>query len=113
MTHLDTLSTEQILTNALRIKKELAYKKAELDLLTAKLAERALNTPGKHVVGTVGSYTVSENNTYDQTVITANLSPGQIRRCTVPKLDNSVVAKLYPQAYAAAKKNNGVKVSIG
>lgn len=112
-TYLETLTTEQILGLAQKAKRDIDFMQMELNLFTAALAQRAMNTPGKHIVGTVGSYTVSENNTYDEMTIRAQLSPGQVKRCTVPKLDKAVVKRLYPAVYDAAKKNNGVKVSIG
>lgn len=110
--YIDTLTDEQVLKNALRVKQEMEYKKQELDFLTAKLAERVNFTTGQHVVSGVGSFTVSENNTYPEAAIVAQLSPGQVRRVSVSKVSNAVVAKLYPAVYANAQKRNGYKVSL-
>lgn len=110
--YIDTLTTEQVLKSALAVKAEMDYKKQELDFLTGKLAERVDFATGQHVVSGVGSFTVSENNTYPEEAIKAQLSPGQVKRVSVLKVSNSVVAKLYPAVYEAAKKRNGYKVAL-
>lgn len=67
---------------------------------------------GKVVLGN-GSFTVSENNSYPAEKILGSLTPGQAKRCEKRTLDNAKVKALYPEVYAAAKVQNGVKVSIG
>lgn len=84
-----------------------AERKTRIDALA-----RMAGATGKVVLDT-GSFTVSENNTYDEAAMRAALLPGQVRRCTVPRLDKAAVKRLYPSVYAAAKRQNGVKVSIG
>lgn len=100
------------LKKALKLKAQIATLQAELSEQTAALADLVDNQTGQHIVPGVGSFTVSENNTYPTDVIKAQLSPGQVKRVSVLKVDNAVVKRLYPEAYAAAKQTNGVKVSV-
>lgn len=91
---------------------EIARLQSERANRVAILAAEADNTPGK-VNLDAGSFTVRENNTYDENVMRENLLPGQVKRCTVPKLDKATVKRLYPAVYAMAQKKNGVSVTIG
>lgn len=91
---------------------EIARLQAERATRVAVLAAEADHQPGK-VNLDAGSFTVRENNTYDEAVMRENLLPGQVKRCTVPRLDKATVKRLYPAVYAAAKRNNGVSVTIG
>ncbi len=59
-----------------------------------------------------GSFTLAENNTYPEDAVRALLTDGQAKRCEVRKLDNKIVKALYPEVYEAAKKTNGVKVTV-
>lgn len=90
----------------------IAKLQAERATRTTMLANMVGNQPGK-VSLDEGHFTVSENNVYSEDTMRANLLPGQVRRCTVPKLDKATVKRLYPAVYAQAKENRGVKVSIG
>lgn len=91
---------------------EIARLQAERATRVAILAAEANHKPGK-VDLDAGSFTVRENNTYDEKVMRENLLPGQVKRCTVPKLDKATVKRLYPNVYAMAQRKNGVSVSIG
>lgn len=112
MTYIATLTDAQVLSAAIRIKAEMDYKKAELDTVTADLARRVGNESGTYRVEGVGSYTISENNTYPEEAIVAALTPGQVKRCEVRKVSNALVKANYPAVYAAAKKANGFKVAV-
>lgn len=104
--------TADLYLRAREVKMQIAVLEAELANLTAVLA----STPpevGKVEVEGIGSYVVSENNTYDETTIRESLTPGQVKRCSVAKLDKAVVKRLYPDVYAAAKRTIGRKVTIG
>lgn len=59
-----------------------------------------------------GSVTFSENNVYPEAAVRALLTEGQAKRCEVKKIDNARVKALYPDVYAAAKDNKGVKVTL-
>lgn len=91
---------------------EIARLQAERAARVEILAKEAGERPGKVTLDN-GSFTVRENNTYDEKVMRENLLPGQVRRCTVPKLDKATVKRLYPEVYAMAKVNRGVSVAIG
>lgn len=106
------MNTSEMLAEALSLKAEIAVATANLKALTDALAESVGNESGKHIVAGVGYFTISENNTYPEAAIRAALTPGQAKRCEVRKISNSLVSTLYPEVYAAAKRNNGVKVSI-
>lgn len=103
--------TQTLLAEANAIKAEIARLEGELKVRTVALAASVGNTPGK-VETETGSFTVRENNTYDEKVMRENLLPGQIRRCTVPKLDKATVKRLYPEVYAKAKVSKGVSVTL-
>ena len=68
---------------------------------------------GKVEVEGLGSFTVSENNTYDETTMREALSPGQVRRCSVAKFDKGAAKRLYPDVYLASKRALGRKVTLG
>jgi len=104
--------TDTLLAEARAIKAEIARLEKELKVRTEALASAVRNVPGKHETDE-GSFTVRENNTYSEDAMRAALLPGQVRRCTVPKLDKAAVKRLYPSVYAAAKRQNGVSVTIG
>lgn len=104
--------TDTLLAEARAIKAEMARLEKELKVRTDALASAVGFRPGK-VETAEGSFTVRENNTYDEAVMRENLLPGQVRRCTVPKLDKATVKRLYPNVYAMAQKKNGVSVTIG
>jgi hypothetical protein len=104
--------THTILAEANAIKAEIARLQDELSKRTAMLAAAVGNSTGKHVTEN-GSFTVSENNTYDEAAMRALLLPGQAQRCSVSRLDKATVKRLYPDVYSRAKRNNGVKVSLG
>lgn len=101
-----------LLAEVKAIDTEIAKLQAHRAAKVASLAASVRNMPGKVILDT-GSFTVSENNTYDEAVMRENMLPGQVRRCTVPKLDKATVKRLYPAVYAKAQKKNGVKVSVG
>lgn len=102
----------KVLAEVKAIDAEIARLQADRAARVAILAKEAKEQPGK-VTLDAGSFTVRENNTYDEKVMRENLLPGQVKRCTVPKLDKATVKRLYPSVYAMAKKNNGVSVTIG
>ena len=104
--------TDTLLAEARAIKAEIARLEKELKVRTEALASAVRNVPGKHETDE-GSFTVRENNTYSEDAMRAALLPGQVRRCTVPKLDKAAVKRLYPAVYAGAKRQNGVSVTIG
>lgn len=103
---------ETLLAEARALKAEIARLEGELKTRTDALAESVGNATGK-VVTPEGTFTVRENNTYDEAAMRDALLPGQVRRCTVPKLDKATVKRLYPDVYAKAKRQNGVSVTIG
>ena len=92
--------------------------KAAKDVADAKyraaveaLAEQVDNEPGTYnVKGFV--FNVAENNTYDAAEMEAALKTGQVQRCSKRVLDKAVVKRLYPEVYNAAKRTNGVKVTL-
>jgi hypothetical protein len=104
--------THIVLAEANALKAEIDRLTAEYRARTALLATLVGNATGKHSTES-GSFTVSENNTYDEAAMREALSPGQVRRCSVARLDKAAVKRLYPAVYAAAKRENGVKVSLG
>jgi hypothetical protein len=106
MTNISTIHAE---ANALKL--EIARLQAELSTRTAILAGLVGNVSGRHSTD-AGSFTVSENNEYSEEVMRANLKPGQVVRCEKRILDKAVVKRLYPDVYAAAKNNKGVKVTL-
>lgn len=106
MTDLNTLHAE-----ALALKVEIARLTSEMQNRTAAMAAMVQHATGQHVTD-AGTFTVSENNTYDESVMRAQLKPGQVARCEVKRLDKAIVKRAYPEVYAAAKKNNGVKVTL-
>jgi hypothetical protein len=82
----------------------------------AKVARLVTLNGGESNTGKVtlpdGSFTVSENNTYPDEAIRAALTEGQAKRCEKRVLDKAKVKALYPNVYAAAKVQNGVKVTV-
>lgn len=104
--------TDTLLAEARAIKSEIARLEKELKVRTEALASAVRNVPGKHETDE-GSFTVRENNTYDEAVMRANLLPGQVRRCSTLRLDKAAVKVHYPAVYAAAQRKNGVSVTIG
>lgn len=112
MSNVNLSKTDTMLAEARAIKAEIARLEGELKVRTDALASAVGNTPGKHTTDE-GSFTVRENNTYSEDDMRANLLPGQVRRCTVPKLDKATVKRLYPAVYSAAQRKNGVSVTIG
>ncbi len=102
----------KVLAEVKALDKEIARLQAERSIRVDTLAAEAGHNPGKVTLDT-GSFTVRENNTYNEDDMRAALLPGQVKRCTVPKLDKATVKRLYPAVYAAAKRQNGVSVSIG
>ena len=103
-------NTAQILAEAKQVK-------AEIDRLTATLAdlndELSREGKGKHTVEGVGSFTVSENNTYSQDVMRSLLTGGQFNLVSERRLVPAKVKALYPEKYAAAKERKGWKVTLG
>ena len=104
--------TDTLLAEARAIKAEIARLEKELKVRTDALASAVGYTPGKHETDE-GPFTVRENNTYDEDAMREALLPGQVRRCTVPRLDKATVKRLYPKVYEAAKRPNGFAVTIG
>ena|SRR6478735_4043851 len=96
--------------------------KAEIDRLSATLKEttgllvqEVNQVAGKHTVSdgdATVSFTVSENNRYDQDAMVAALKPGQLSRVQVRKVDNALVKGLYPDVHKAAKVFGGYKVTL-
>jgi hypothetical protein len=111
-TYLAALTDAQILAVALGNKRRMENIDAETRVLTAELARRKGEVSGTYTVDGVGSFTISENNTYPEENIVAALTPGQVKRCEVRKVSNALVKSLYPAVYVAAKKSNGFKVAI-
>lgn len=66
---------------------------------------------GKHETEN-GFFTVSENNTYDASVIRSLLSPSEQALCLEAKWSNARAKVLFPEVYLSAKVENGYKVSI-
>lgn len=104
--------TETLLAEANAIKAEIARLEGELKVRTDALASSVNFATGK-VQTAVGSFTVRENNTYDEKVMRDVLKPGQVRLCEKKVLDKAKVKALYPQVYAKAQRKNGVSVTIG
>lgn len=102
----------KVLAEVKALDSEIARLQAERATRVALLAAEAGQKPGK-VTLDAGSFTVRENNSYSEDDMKAALSPGQIRRCSVSRLDKQAVKRLYPHVYNAAKKQNGVSVTIG
>ena len=76
------------------------------------LLEAVGHERGKHAVPGGGSFTVSENNVYSDAVMERLLRPGQRRLVEVKRIDRAKVRALYPEDYAEAKDNRGVKVTF-
>ena len=91
---------------AKRDQAEADYRKA-LDTLVTVLDE----VPGTYNVNGM-VVNLAENNTYDASEMEAALKPGQVQRCSKRMLDKAVVKRLYPEVYNAAKRTNGVKVTL-
>lgn len=87
----------------------IADAQAERKTLTDALADYGT---GRHVVEGVGTFTVSESNTYPKEAIESMLSPGQVKRVSKAVIDGAVVKRLYPDVYAAVKRTNGFKVAV-
>lgn len=67
---------------------------------------------GKHVTS-AGPFTVSAVNSYPQDGFTSRLTGGQQRLCWKPRtLDPAKVKAFYPAVYAAAKVENGQRVTF-
>lgn len=84
--------------------------KAERHMRNA-LAVLSEHGSGKHETEH-GFFTVTENNTYPAADIQASLSEDEIALCMESKWSNARAKVLFPAAYNAAKKSNGMKVSI-
>ena len=93
---------------ALGIKAQIETLQLELHAQTDVLA---LAGSGKHTTDS-GTFQVSENNTYDDAEIEANLSKGQFMKCSQRKLIKALVKVHYPAVYEAAKQRRGFKVSV-
>lgn len=91
---------------AKRDQAEADYRKA-LDTLITVMGE----VPGTYNINGI-IVNLAENNTYDASEMEAALKPGQVQRCSKRVLDKAVVKRLYPAVYEAAKKTNGVKVTL-
>lgn len=91
---------------ARRDQAEADYRKA-IDTLTTVLGD----IPGTYNINGI-VVNVAENNTYDAAKMEAALKPGQVQRCSKRVLDKAVVKRLYPEVYNAAKRTNGVKVTL-
>lgn len=104
--------TQTMLAEANAIKAEIARLEGELKVRTDALAASVGNTPGK-VETETGSFTVRENNTYDEAAMREALLPGQVKRCSKTVLDKPTVKRLYPAVYEAAKRSRGVSVTLG
>lgn len=109
MTFNTTIANERIST-IIALDVQIASLQAERDIHVQALRTAAPDT-GKFTFD-AGSVTVSADNTYEESVIRSLLNPGQVKRCEVRKLDKSVVKALYPDVYAAAKRERGRKVSV-
>jgi hypothetical protein len=65
---------------------------------------------GKHVVAGVGEVTISENNTYSDAAIRADLTDWQFtRRASKRVVDKAKVKANYPAVYEAARQAHGVR----
>jgi hypothetical protein len=92
---------------------KVAIAKLEAEYVVKTDALRKMNGDNIGKVDTAeGSVTFSENNTYPEADIRSRLTAGQAARCEVKKIDNARVKALYPDVYAAAKNNKGVKVTL-
>jgi hypothetical protein len=111
-TYLAGLSDAQVLTVVLANKRRIEALDSETRVLTAELARRKGEVSGTYTVDGVGTFTISENNTYPEEAIVAALTPGQVKRCEVRKVSNALVKANYPAVYAAARKANGFKVAV-
>ena len=111
MTDVANLNDEMLLAYANDAKKRKEGCERVLSEATAELARR-FPVVGTHTLDSGSSFTVSENNTYDEDVIRSLLSPGQIRRVSKTVLDKSVVKRLYADVHAAAKVARGFKVTL-
>lgn len=112
---LNTKIASRLYTEAQMLRAERERIDREYRTRTTALAAMVGDQSGQHTVvsgDTIGTFTVSENNTYDADQMVATLKPGQVRRCSKWVLDKSVVKRLYPAVYAAAKRPNGVKVTF-
>lgn len=108
----DKMSTAaDLVRRAYKVNTRLAALNAEKDGIVAALL--ALGWESGKVTTSAGPFTVSEVNRYDQNAMLAALKPGQANLCFKPKtLDPAKVKALYPETYAAAKANNGQKVTF-
>jgi hypothetical protein len=90
-----------------------AIAKLEAEYAVKANALRKMNGGNIGKVDTAeGSVTFSENNSYPEAAIRSRLTAGQAARCEVKKISNELVKALYPDVYAAAKDNKGVKVTL-
>lgn len=105
-------SLASVVAEANALKLEIARLNGELAERNAYLAKAVGEVTGRHLTE-AGSFTVSENNTYSEDAMRANMLPGQVKRCSVSKLDKAAVKRLYPEVYSAAKQPHGVKVTLG
>lgn len=108
---MQNINAASVHAEALALKAEIARLEGELKTRTAILAGIAGHTPGRHSTET-GSFTIRENNTYSEDDMRDALLPGQVRRCSVMRLDKAAVKRLYPAVYAAAQRKNGVSVTL-
>ena len=97
-------NTHIILAEARAIQAEIVRLQAELKVRTTALAASVGDAPGKHTTSN-GTFTVSENNTYDEEAMRAALLPGQVRRCSKMRLDKAMVKQ---EAWAAAINSSGL-----
>ena len=88
----------------MQVAKGAADEMARIDALLIK----HLGTAGK-VETEAGSVTLSENNTYSDSIIESMLSVGQMQRVTKRVIDKAKVKANYPAVYAAAKVTSDTK----
>lgn len=96
---------------ALRLKAQIDALNEEYRTHTAILVTAG---SGKHITDH-GSFTVSENNTYSDEEIMANLTKSQFMKVSERKLSKPLVKILYPKVYEAAKHRSETcpfKVSV-
>lgn len=93
---------------ALKLRARIEALEEQLETEKAVLTEAGT---GKHDTP-YGSFTVMENNVYDEDTITANLTKSQWKLCSVVKLSKAKVKVLFPNVYFAAKESRGFKVSL-
>lgn len=106
--NVSTKSLNEAHATALSLKEQIEALKLQYHAATDVLAQAG---SGKHYTEH-GSFLVSENNVYDDEVITEALTKGQFMKCSQRKIVKALVKVHFPAVYEAAKERRGWKVSV-